>query len=234
MIRQRAQNAVRKAVTRFLDYEVKSHRIDGDTIVGRRVEGLENVSLEGLNHIGNGVRFAGPISLGLCTTVHTECLLFGPLTIGRYCQIAPRTMAFPEDHPLHQITTFTHDTLLGGVMRQYVECDPIEIESGVWVGAGVTLVRGAAIGNGAVVGAGSVVTQSIPAYSVAVGSPARVVAMRYPTEIIDIVESSRWWTLGPDELERHRAFFEIDLEHATPEDIDRLRLLADSLAESAA
>lgn len=52
---------------------------------------------------------------------------------------------------------------------------PIVIEDDAWLGARVIVLRGAHIGRGAVIGANSVVTGSIPPYSVAVGSPARVV-----------------------------------------------------------
>ena len=39
----------------------------------------------------------------------------------------------------------------------------------------VIILPGVSIGEGAIVGAGAVVTHNIPAYSVAVGNPARVV-----------------------------------------------------------
>lgn len=54
----------------------------------------------------------------------------------------------------------------------------VVIESDIWIGANVIILSGAMIGEGAVIGAGSVVTGTIPPFSVAVGSPARVVAKR--------------------------------------------------------
>jgi acetyltransferase-like isoleucine patch superfamily enzyme len=48
----------------------------------------------------------------------------------------------------------------------------------VWLGAGVTVLDNVHIGQGAVIGAGSVVTQNIPANTIAVGVPARVVRSR--------------------------------------------------------
>ncbi len=47
-----------------------------------------------------------------------------------------------------------------------------------WLGAGVNVVAGVTIEDGCVIGAGSVVTKDIPAYSVAIGIPARVVRCR--------------------------------------------------------
>ncbi|HSC88692.1 MAG TPA: sugar O-acetyltransferase [Polyangiaceae bacterium] len=52
---------------------------------------------------------------------------------------------------------------------------PIHIGHRVWLGAGVIVCPGVSIGDGTTVGAGSVVTKSLPAGSVAVGNPCRVV-----------------------------------------------------------
>lgn len=54
----------------------------------------------------------------------------------------------------------------------------ITIEDKVWLGAGVTILDGVKIGKGSVIGAGAVVTKNIPAFSIAVGVPARVVGNR--------------------------------------------------------
>lgn len=52
---------------------------------------------------------------------------------------------------------------------------PITIGSNVWLGANVTVLPGVTIGEGCVIGAGSVVTKDIPPYSLAVGTPCKVV-----------------------------------------------------------
>ena len=44
-----------------------------------------------------------------------------------------------------------------------------------WIGSGAIILPGSKIGDHVVIGANSVVTGEIPSYSVAVGSPARVV-----------------------------------------------------------
>lgn len=55
---------------------------------------------------------------------------------------------------------------------------PVVIGNDVWIGTRTVILPGVHIGDGAVIGAGSVVTTSIPAYSIAVGVPARVKRMR--------------------------------------------------------
>jgi len=49
------------------------------------------------------------------------------------------------------------------------------IEDGAHIGIGAIIMPGVTIGKGAVIGAGAVVTKDIPAYCVAVGSPAKII-----------------------------------------------------------
>jgi acetyltransferase-like isoleucine patch superfamily enzyme len=51
----------------------------------------------------------------------------------------------------------------------------ITIEDECWIGANAVITAGVTIGKHSVIAAGSVVTKSIPAYSVAVGNPAKVI-----------------------------------------------------------
>lgn len=54
----------------------------------------------------------------------------------------------------------------------------IEIGEDCWVGAGVMVFDGIKIGNSTIIGAGAVVSKNIPPFSIAAGSPARVVKSR--------------------------------------------------------
>lgn len=58
---------------------------------------------------------------------------------------------------------------------------PITIGSACWIGARATILPGATVGYGSTIGAGAVVSGNIPEYSVAVGVPARVVKLVFPT-----------------------------------------------------
>lgn len=52
---------------------------------------------------------------------------------------------------------------------------PITVGDNVWIGAGVSVLPGVTIGNNSVIGAGSVVNRDIPANSLAVGNPCKVI-----------------------------------------------------------
>ena len=52
---------------------------------------------------------------------------------------------------------------------------PITIGDNCWIAGNVTICGGVTIGEGCVIGAGSVVTRDIPANSLAVGVPCRVI-----------------------------------------------------------
>ena len=60
------------------------------------------------------------------------------------------------------------------IQREYATA-PVSIGANTWVGEGVIIMPGVIIGEGCVIGAHSIVNKSIPAYSVVVGSPAKVV-----------------------------------------------------------
>lgn len=59
--------------------------------------------------------------------------------------------------------------------KRTLSSKPVIIGENVWIGESVCILPGVTIGDGAVIGALSNVTKSIPAYSIAVGNPARVI-----------------------------------------------------------
>jgi acetyltransferase-like isoleucine patch superfamily enzyme len=78
------------------------------------------------------------------------------------------------------ISDFDHrfDDLTRTIKDQGIAKSRVRIERDVWLGTKVTVCRGVVIGEGTVVGANAVVTRDLPAFSVAVGVPARVIKDR--------------------------------------------------------
>jgi acetyltransferase-like isoleucine patch superfamily enzyme len=55
------------------------------------------------------------------------------------------------------------------------EIKPVRICKNAWIGQNAFILKGVTVGEGAVIGVNSVVVTDVPAYSVAIGNPARVV-----------------------------------------------------------
>ncbi len=86
------------------------------------------------------------------------------VTIGSNVLFGPGVQLYTAAHPLDAVTRRTLE--LGR---------PIRIGDDCWLGGGAIICPGVSIGPGCVIGAGAVVTKDIPAYSLAVGNPARVI-----------------------------------------------------------
>jgi UDP-2-acetamido-3-amino-2,3-dideoxy-glucuronate N-acetyltransferase len=54
------------------------------------------------------------------------------------------------------------------------DCETTLIKRGASIGSGTTLLGGITVGENAIIGAGSVVTKDVPANTVVVGNPARI------------------------------------------------------------
>jgi len=89
----------------------------------------------------------------------------GGVTFGNNVFIAPQCGFHTSGHPL--------DAASRNRGLEYAR--PITVGNNVWIGAGVQVMPGISIGDNAVIGGGSVVVKDIPANSVAVGNPCRVI-----------------------------------------------------------
>jgi maltose O-acetyltransferase len=107
------------------------------------------------------------IRLGKRAFINYNCVFLdcAPIEIGDDLQMAPAVQLYAATHPLDRATR--------AAGLEYAR--PIRIGDGVWIGGGAIVLPGVTIGDGCVVGAGSVVTQDLPAGSVAVGNPARII-----------------------------------------------------------
>lgn len=77
--------------------------------------------------------------------------------------------------PFVSIFAATHETSVQS-RRDIIEyTGNVTIGDDCWIGGNTTIMPGVTIGKGCTIGAGSVVTRSIPDFSVAVGSPAKVI-----------------------------------------------------------
>ncbi|KAJ0138959.1 hypothetical protein HZ326_18092 [Fusarium oxysporum f. sp. albedinis] len=76
--------------------------------------------------------------------------------------------------PFVSIFTATHETEVQSRREGVEYAQGVKIGDDCWIGGNSTILPGVVIGRGCTIGAGSVVTRDIPDFSIAVGSPARV------------------------------------------------------------
>jgi acetyltransferase-like isoleucine patch superfamily enzyme len=86
-------------------------------------------------------------------------IAYGPISIGDGCMFGANVTINSASHNVETLEPYSA---------------PVKIGKRVWVGLNVAICVGVDIGDDTVVGAGSIVLKSIPAGSVAVGVPCKV------------------------------------------------------------
>lgn len=120
--------------------------------------------------------YGGEAGVGLVvgdrSSFATDCFIgcSGEITIGNDVMFGPAVRVYSENHVFADPDST--------ISSQGVERSFVHIGNDCWIGSGTIITAGVTIGDGVVIGAGSVVTSDIPNYSIAVGSPARVVRNR--------------------------------------------------------
>lgn len=127
-------------------------------------------------------------------------------SVGAYCSVGSDLIVRRRNHPAERLTqhAFFYNHKLGYVKRDTIEEDkenPLTIGHDVWIGDRVTvLAKCSHIGNGAIIAAGCVVTKDVPPYAIVAGVPAKMISMRFESDVIEKLEASRWWEKPVAEL----------------------------------
>lgn len=90
------------------------------------------------------------------------------IIIGKYCLFA--SYVYITDHDHDYADPFNPPCTNGNLVVA-----PVVIGDYVWLGEKVIVLKGVTIGERSIIGAGSIVTHDIPPFSIAVGSPAKVI-----------------------------------------------------------
>jgi len=163
-------------------------RKPGHIVLGDNIAIDDDVLLDGCCE-GNAA-----ISIGDRVVVSKGCVLQAKtcaFEIGRNCDIGAHTMLSSIGGiTLAPSVLIAGNCYIGGgryhiedknssIMDQGIYSrGAVTIGEGSWIGASSTILDGVSIGRGCVIGAGSLVTTNVPDYSVAMGTPARVVRTR--------------------------------------------------------
>ncbi len=142
----------------------------GDNFFSRynlRIEAIKNYNNQTYSpqiQIGNNVQFNSDIHIG--------CIEY--IEIGDNCLLGSRILITDHDHG-----TTEYDCLqLPPLERKLHSKGPVIIKKNVWIGDGVSILAGVTIGENSIIGTNAVVTKSVPANSILVGNPARLINSR--------------------------------------------------------
>lgn len=155
----------RNSAIKLLDTTNINARIEPGSVIREHVEIGDNavIMMGAIINIG--------VKIGAATMIDMGAILGGRVEVGNRCHIGA-------------------GAVLAGVIEP-PSATPVIIEDDVLIGANVVVIEGVRIGKGAVIGAGSVVTKDVPANSVVVGNPARIIkeqkddVTNSKTELID-------------------------------------------------
>lgn len=129
-------------------------------------EGCEIIALD--SHFGQSLNPCLNIGSHVRITARGRITCAGNVTIEDDVLMAPDVFITDHNHGMNP-------TKRGGYSPQPLIVKDVRICEGVWLGQRACVLPGVTIGAHSIIGANSVVTHDIPAYSIAVGSPARVV-----------------------------------------------------------
>lgn len=127
---------------------------------------------------------ARELGFGEDSCVHRSSYIYGDVKAGSHVWVGPFTLLDASggleigDFTMicAGVQVYSHDSVrwtLSGGRRKWEEA-PVRIGTHCYVGAGTIVTRGVTIGDYTVIGAGSVVTRDLPAYSLAAGSPCKL------------------------------------------------------------
>lgn len=191
----------------FQGASIRDSALGISTIVGNDATVLRsslgsNVSINRRNFI-NDSKVGDRTYTGISTCIHKA-------TVGKYCCIAGGVDIGGADHgyshassyPLERLANVSPNSAGANRFEGDGSC---ELGNDVWIGSGAIVLGKVCVGDGAVIGAGAVVTKDLPAYSIAVGIPARVVGYRFSEDHISRLEAIRWWDWPEDLVLAHAA-----------------------------
>ncbi|UQD56158.1 CatB-related O-acetyltransferase [Flavobacterium sp. K5-23] len=198
---------MRKFIKKVLLYFLNTVEKRENVIVSGFSSGLQNVIFEGKNVVPEGCNFSGKIKIGYATTLGSNNLLGGIISIGKYCQLGVDVAIHATNHPLSYMSTYINQNLFQGELKQLKQENKISIGHDVWIGHGVIIVGNVTIGNGAILAAGSVVTKDILPYAIVAGVPAKEIRKRFSDKVINEIETLKWWGKSEAELEEIKLLF---------------------------
>mgnify|MGYP004475547405 FL=1 len=135
--------------------------------IGNNTTILDNARLQSYAHLTKNPGYIDTGS-GCYIGFYFSALAGANIIIEDNVLIASHVLISSENHSIDPESEIPY-------MDQPLQCAPVRIGNGTWIGEKCIILPGVQIGEKCVIGAGSIVTKSIPDFSIAVGNPAKVI-----------------------------------------------------------
>ncbi|MDX2221370.1 MAG: glycosyltransferase [Rhodospirillaceae bacterium] len=160
-------------------------RLYPDVVFGDGVQlvGADSLRIGRGSAIGDGSWLNVCIRDGQPRMVIGACVLVGRravLSSGTYLEIGSHTIFGPNVYVSSAEHEYRGNHLKPILMCGIVDHGRLVVEENCWLGMNAVVSGAITVGRGSVVGANAVLRESVPPFSVAVGSPARIVRMWNP------------------------------------------------------
>lgn len=153
-------------------------------------------------NVGGKVIISGSLTIGAFSYIRSNSEIYGRVNIGRYCSIANGVIIGLDknQHPINWLTTSLFcEKFEKEYQSQNLQKDT-KIGHDCWIGRDAIVMAGVEVGTGAIIAARSIVTKNVPAYSIVIGSPAKVIKCRFEDHLIQELLDSSWWNIDPNKL----------------------------------
>jgi acetyltransferase-like isoleucine patch superfamily enzyme len=154
------------------------HRVEGAEYIsiGENVRIKPGLHMAAIDH-HNNLSFSPSIRIGnnvsINYNVHIACI--NEIIIGDGTLLGSKI--FITDH--YHGNTSMESLQIPPSDRKLESKGSVVIGNNVWIGENVSIMPDVKIGDNAVIGANAVVTKNVPAFSVAVGAPAKIIKRYY-------------------------------------------------------
>ncbi|MTH62042.1 DapH/DapD/GlmU-related protein [Paracoccus litorisediminis] len=153
----------------------------------------------------------GKVRCGKYTSINGVFNARGDVRIGSYCAFGQYVSLISGNHRTDMPNQQIWLNQRFGFKVPAESKGPVEIGHNVWIGDKVNVVSGVSVGHGAVIAAGATVTRDLPPFAIAAGCPARVIRLRFASDVIEQMLAVKWWDWDDERISRNQAFFELEI-----------------------
>lgn len=185
---------------------------------GTRINSI-NASLNASYGVNVGISHntfvAGDVKIGDYSYINSNSYIEN-CDIGKLCSISSGVYISPFEHNYNFKTThpFLHNKVYGFIKdNPKLNREKVIIGNDVLISLNVIIIEGIKIGNGAVIGAGAVVTKDVRPYEIVGGVPARHIKFRFDFDIINELESEKFWDWDKDKIIRNIDYLKNEVEY---------------------